>query len=461
MNKKLFLLIPISVLIMGCTGRNNTSSNKESESSEEPPYSEEDYAAIDKELKGCYEYFKSTTNYNKDSAGYGLTQDRLTNRTLASIAATGFLLASYPVFVEKGYMSKEEGFNIVDKTLDTVIKMQNDTSTSYEGCISHFVNKNTGTRYGTSEISTIDTAILVSGAITASEYFGGTTKEKTITIWSNVDYTKFVTKKNSKSYISMGVDDPDPEKQTQLSPWDYYAEQLMIYIIGAGNPNPEHQLTALYYKNFTRAKGAYNGIEHIYSWFGSLFTYQYSQAFFNFKHYNDYKGNNYFDNSVKASQTAYQYCQDKKEGFKSFSENSWGLTACDTPLGYSGELGTPPRGWGGNNAIEYQRIEGTVAPTAAIGSMPFLPRESINALKYYQSLEKLNDATYGLRDSFNLDFNGNEWYDPDIIGIDKGIEVLQMYNFLENDFVSNLAMENEHVIQGFINNQFVGIGDAI
>lgn len=422
------------------------------ESSEE--FSEEDYKAIDKELKGCYEYFKWTTNLTDGSSGYGLTQDRLTNRNMSSIAATGFVLGSYPVFVEQGYMTKKQGLSIVSKTLDTILRIQTDSTTSYAGCFSHFVSRETGKRYGTSEISTIDTAILISGAITASEYFRGDTLEKAKTLWSNVDYTQFIIKKNSKSYISMGVN--DPEKQVQLSPWDYYAEQLMIYILGAGNPNPDHRISSLLYKNITKNKGTYGGIEHIYSWFGSLFTYQFSQAFYNFKNYNDYKGNNYFDNSVKASQTAYLYCQVKKDNYPTFSENSWGLTACDTPLGYSGDLGTPPRGFGGNS-VDYLRIEGTVAPTAALGSMPFTPRESLNALKYYQSLPKLCDEDFGLRDAFNLDFNGSEWYDADYIGIDKGIEVMQLYNFKNTDFVSNLAMQNENVILGFTNNGFVEI----
>lgn len=467
MKRNLLLLLPLLISLTACIQKSpNSSSSKEesssptSESESSETISEEDLAAIDQELLGCYNYFKLTTNFNESTTGYGLVQDRLTNTSMSSIAATGFALASYPVFVEQGYITKEQGENIVSKTLDTILAIQTDPKTSYAGCMSHFVNKSTGSRYGNSEISTIDTAILVSGAITASEYFKGDALEKTNTIWSNVDYTKFLTKKNKKTYVSMGVDDPEKETPVQLSPWDYYAEQLMIYILAAGNPNPEHRLSSLYYKNITRNRGTYGGIEHIHSWFGSLFTYQYSQAFFNFKLYNDYKGNNYFDNSVKASQTAYLYCQDKSDTYASFSENSWGLTACDTPIGYSGELGTPPRGFGGNS-VEYLRIEGTVAPTAAIGSMPFTPKESLAALKYFQSLPKLNDSTYGLKDSFNLDFNGNQWYDPDYIGIDKGIEVLQLYNYKNTDFVCNLAMNNENVIAGFTNNEFVEVTDAI
>ena len=412
---------------------------------------------IDEELLGCYNYFMDATNFSDGSKGYGLSCDRLSNRTTSSIAATGFLLASYPVFVEQGYMSKDDAKNRASKTLDTILTIQADEETSYAGCISHFVNRSNGKRSGNSEVSTIDTAILVSGAITAGEYFLDEVKNKAETVWGNVNYNRFITTVNGKEYISMGIN--NFETKAQLSPWDYYAEQLMIYIIGAGNPNKENRISSKFYKSITKNKGSYDGISHVYSWFGSLFTYQFSHAFFNFKKYNDYKGINYFDNSVNASLTAYSYSQSLAKTYKSFSKDSWGLTACDTPLGYSGELGTPPRGFAGNST-DYIRIQGTIAPTAAISSMPFTPEKSYNALKYFQSLETLNDPKYGLRDSFNLDFNGSEWYDPDYIGIDKGIEVLQLYNYKNTDFISNLAMNNSYVIEGFVNNEFVEVNNG-
>ena len=413
---------------------------------------QKDLSPLYQELKGCYNYFMDTTNFNEDSNGYGLTQDRLTDTSLSSIAATGFLIASYPVFVELKYMEYDVAKKIVDKTFDTILNMQSDKTTSYAGCISHFVDKTTGKRYGKSEISTIDTAILISGVISAAQYFKDDLIEKGNKIWSNVDYNKFETTKNGKPYISMGISDLDNPKQ--LSPWDYYAEQLMIYILGAGNPNPEHRISSKFYKAITKKKGTFNGISHIYSWFGSLFTYQFSHAFFNFKLYNDENGINYYANSVKASKTDFYYCKSLQKNYKTFTTPAWGLTACDIPGGYSGELGTNPRGFGGDSD-KYLKIQGTVAPTAAISSMPFTPNESYDALVYYQKNKEICHEKYGLFDSFNFDYEGEQWYDKDFIGIDKGIEVLQLYNYINTDFVSNLAMNNPFVIEGFINNDFI------
>ena len=413
------------------------------------------YEPIDLEIEKSYNYFMKCTNQSADTQGYGLSQDRLSNRSLASIASTGFALACYPVFVEEGLMEKEDAKALALGTMDTVLRMQQDESVAYGGCLAHFVSRASGQRVQNSEISTIDTAILVSGALTASQYFGEPLIEKANQIWSNVDFTAFQITQNGKPYISMGVDKPE-EGRKQLGPWDYLAEQLMIYILGVGNPNPEHRISDIYYKSFTKHKDSYGGYEFYHSWFGSLFTYQFSHAFFDFTSYKDYRGIDYFENSVLASKAAYQYCQDKASTYKTFSPSSWGLTACDTPTGYSGLLGTPPRGYGANS-IEYLEIEGTVAPTAAIGSMPFTPEESYRALVNYQSIPRLNHPDYGIVDAYNLDFKGSEWYCEDILGIDKGIEVLQLYNYKRNNFVSALAMNNPYVIEGFTGNGFTEV----
>lgn len=441
--KKGFLVILISCIsLFSCTEKEVTKI---------------DTSSIDKELKYCFNYFMDTTNFSDGSSGYGLTQDRYTNKVRSSIAATGFLLASYPVFVKEEFLSKDEAEKYSLKTIETLLNVQNDRESSYAGCISHYLDRSNGKRIKGSEISTIDTAIAVSGALVAGGFFGGEVLEKANTLWGNFDLTKFKVTNGGRSYISMGVDDPTKASPKQLGQWDYYAEQLMIYILGAGNPIEEHRIPSTFYQTITKNVGAYKTHAFVYSWFGSLFTYQYSQAFFDFKSYNDNKGRNYFNNSVEASLAAYEFCVDNQNKYKTYSEVSWGLTACDTPLGYNGNLGTPPRGYSGD--ANYLKIAGTVAPTAAIGSMPYTPKESIGALENYLKDEILTDKKYGIRDSYNLDFNGSKWYDPDFIGIDKGIEVLQMANYKYDNFVSKLTSNNENVKRGFENNLFVYVGE--
>ncbi len=446
MNKKLALLF-IPTLLLSCIGCNKKSTI--------------DLSKIREEIQKSYLYFTYTTNYEEGSAGYGLTQDRLANSELSSIAATGFLLGCYPVFVEEGLISKEEAKTKVDKTFDTILNMQADSSTTYSGCLSHFVNKYTAKRYDTNvEISTIDTAILVSGVITSAQYFEDQDLiNKGNTIWGNVDFKNFSVTRGSKKYISMGTN--KPVDGTQLYPWQDYAEQLMIYILGAGNPVTSHRISSVYYNDINKPEGTFDGITHIRSWEGTAFTYQYSHAFYNFKMYNDKNDINWYDNSVNAAKTAYRYCRSLASTYKTFDSPAWGLTACDTFDGYTGKLGAQPRGSEPTNT-DYLRIKGTIAPTGALGMMPFLPQESYDALAYYQTLPSLSNRGFGLQDAYNLehiDKTGYKlaWYDSDIIGIDKGIAVMQMYNYMNTDFVSNLAMKNPYVIEGFINNEFVEV----
>ena len=434
--KKGLLILLLPLVLVSCSANNSGDSGGKI-----------DFTPINEEIKKTFNYFKDTTNLEENSAGYGLVQDRFTNKFMSSIAATGFGLASYPIYVEEKLMNKEEAIHIVSKTLDTLLRIQQDEEASYGGCLAHFVHKYQATRLPNSEISTIDTAICLSGAIVASEYFKGETTDKVNTFWSNVDFNKF---KNG-NYISMGVKDPKNPKE-QIGRWDYYAEHLMIYLLGAGNPNEDNRISSFYYDHMRKVEGKYDDYKFIQSWFGSLFTYQFAQSFFNFDKYEDENGINWYQNSVEASKAAYKYCVDNKERVKTFSENSWGLTACDTPKGYNGFLGTPPRGWVPD--AKYYEIEGTVSPCAALGSMPFTPKESMDALKYYQEVPNLNHEKYGLKDSFNSQLYDYTWVDEDFIGIDKGISILQLYNYKNPNFISNLGGNNKYIKEGFKNNNF-------
>ena len=131
-----------------------------------------DILLIEKEIKGCFEYFWHEVNTDETSLGYGLVRD-LDDRDIASIAAVGFALCAYMIGVERGYISKEEGYNRTLKTLQTI---KNNVPHSH-GFLAHFVNLNTVEMIKNTEYSTIDTAILLMGAITVGEYFGEEVKE--------------------------------------------------------------------------------------------------------------------------------------------------------------------------------------------------------------------------------------------------------------------------------------------
>ncbi len=298
----------------------------------------------------------------------------------------------------------------------------------------------TGKRVSGVEISSVDTAILLCGAIHAGEYFGGEVKELADELYANVNWKAIERKQGSKTYLTMGF---HGETHNLLSNWDWYAEQLMMYVLGAGSPNEEYRLDDKAYYDFARNEGNYGDNKFIYSWFGSIFTYQFSHAWIDFSGYKDKNGTNWYENSVAASKAAYEFCRDKTE-IETFAKGGWGLTACDTPDGYSGHLGASPRGWPAD--ANYSKIEGTVAPCGALGSVVFTPEESLKALEYYQTLRLLN-GKYGLADAYNLD---RGWYASDCIGIDKGITLLMLSNF-KNNGVWDDVMKNENILLGLTN----------
>ena len=134
-----------------------------------------------------------------------------------------------------------------------------------------------------------------------------------------------------------------------------------------------------------------------------------------------------FENSVTATKCARQYCIDNPENFSTVThnKNSWGLTACDTPSGYSGLLGSNPTGFGHNDQT---RNDGTVALCGSVGSIPFLPEEVQESIEYYYTFDnRVLVGEFGLLDAYNNE--NNLWVANDVIGIDKGISVVMIENY--------------------------------
>lgn len=395
---------------------------------------------IQQEMKGCFDFLWNEAQTDKQSDYYGLIQDRTSDKTTASIASVGFGLSALIVGAEEGYVTVDEAQERALGTLKTILRLQQDSTVAWNGFLSHFINLNTGKRVSGSEISSIDTAILVCGALSVGEYFGGEVEQKALEVYSNVNWKSFEMQKGTKRYFSMAYNVDTQKLSTGC--WDWYAEQLMLYVLGAGSPVEKYRTTDESYYDFTRKTGSWGGENFIYSYFGSIFTYQFSHAWIHFCGIEDENGTNWWQNSVDASLAAYQFCMDNAETSKTFAEGGWGLTACDTHLGYSGKLGAQPRGW--NSDSDYLKIQGTVAPCGAIGSVVFTPKQSLEALKLYQTEYRFLNGKYGLTDAYNLDVNE---YQTDYIGIDKGISLLMLSNF-KNGLIWQYTMQSDYVKNG-------------
>ncbi|MGL5296712.1 MAG: glucoamylase family protein [Culicoidibacterales bacterium] len=381
------------------------------------------------EAKSSFDFFWEQANVNEDSPGYGLIRDRYpTNSQLASIASVGFGLNAIIIGIENNWITYAEGEERAKQTL----MMLWEHAEQEHGFFYHFLNMKTAKRSPGSEVSVIDTALLVSGALTVGAYFQGDIQKLATDIYKRVEWDWFVD--DNKKMFYMGY---TPENGFS-GHWDVYGEQLIMYILGAGSPT--HPIDSEIYYNFKRLTGSYGTSgEFIHSWFGSLFTHQYSHAFIDFRHIVDRDGVNWFDNSVTASYASQLYAIDQHEKHTSLSALSWGLTASDSQKGYEGKYGSAPSGV--DNTAHF--VDGTMMPAGAIGSIVFTPEASIAALEHYYTLPKLV-GKYGLYDAFNED---NNWYATDVIGIDKGISLTMIENY-RSGLVWEMLMSNKYIQKG-------------
>ena len=385
---------------------------------------------IMKELKKSYNFFVKEVNLDEQTLGFGLIRDKtVLAKNVASIASVGYGLAALIIGVEHKWIKYDKAYKRAEKTLDTFIN----NVEGKNGFYYHFVNMLTGKREWDCEISVIDTAIFICGALTAGEYFGGKVREKADILYKRVNWNWYINKESN--YFYMGY---SPEKGF-WGYWDMYAEQLMLYVLGVSSPTfPSNK--DMYY-DFKRKKASYNNIENIiYTYGGTLFTYQFSHAWINFMNLKDREGVDWFENSIKATKANMQYCIDNSNTYKTYGKNSWGLTPCIGPKGYC-IFGAKPC-----DANLENENDGTISPCGAIGSIVFTPKESIEAMEYYYNNFSKLWGKYGFKDGYNLEHN-KKWFANEYIGIDKGIEILMIENYL-NGTIWKYFMRNQYVKRG-------------
>lgn len=410
--KKILFLIIFAFLLVGLGG-----------CKEEEEKSEQISQAVLNEQKASFRFFWET-QVTDEGLAYGLIPDRYPSNGLCSIASVGYGLTAFPIGVKNGWIKMDEARQ---RTLDTLIALQNLEHVS--GFFYHFYNQYTGLPSSGSEVSNIDTAILLCGALFAGQYFGGEVMIEAQKLYDRVDWNWYVNPSTNMFYMGY-----DPKTQRFSGAWDVYGEQLMMYFLAAGSKT--HPITKTVYDSFRRQRGTYGEETFIYSWFGSIFTYQFSHGWIDFRNMVDADGIDWFENSVKASRANYRYTVDNPMGFKTFSALAWGMTACDGPNGYSGKYGAPPAG-----GTDYLKAnDGTIPPAGALGSIAFVPELVIPAVENYATiLDGALIGEYGFMDAFNLE--GEEpWIASSVIGIDKGITVVMIENY-RSEFVWDTFMK--------------------
>ena len=419
---KLFALFLVLTLTLGClSGCGQT-----------PPEEQKQLNEISEvakmEAERSFAFFWEQANLKEGSKGYGLIGDRYPSSGAASIASVGFGLAALPIGVENGWVTREEAQERAEKTLASVKELD-----TVHGFYYHFYVQRNGNPSKSSEVSCIDTALFVAGALVAGEYFGGAVKELAKEVYERVEWDWYVNPRTNQFYMGYNA-----QKELFSGAWDYYGEQLVMYFLGAGSPT--HPTDLKTYKSFTRSKVTYGDYPVIHSWFGSIFTYQFSHAFVDFRGIVDNKGVNWFENSVNATLASWKYAQDMSKDYKTFGQYSWGMTACDGPDGYSGLYGSAPSGSG--STAHY--VDGTVPPCGAIGSIAFAPDLVMQTMDYYATtLDGKLVGEYGFVDAYNLE-GRKAWIAKDVIGIDKGVGLLMIENY-RSGLVWELFMDCDYI----------------
>ena len=378
----------------------------------------------------------------------GLIPDRSRTNSYCSIAAVGFGLTAIGIGIDHGWIRREQGRARVLTTLKTFWEKPQGTNDDgmigYKGWFYHFLDMNTGVRAWKSELSSIDTGLLLAGMIYARGYFNGAhadeaaIREIANRIYKRVDWNWMKNGTNSLTLPSGTLSRPTgegrgegnmlsmgwyPESGFIKSRWIGYNEAMLLYLLGLGAP--ADALAPACWRQWTSGYQWKTSHGQSFVHFPPLFGHQYSHCWIDFRGIaDDYmrdKGLDYFENSRRATLAQRAYCIANPGKFQGYGELAWGLTACDGPSfvkfqAYSARGAPPP-----------ENDDGTIAPTAVGASIPFAPEICIPTLRHFYDRFRTNIWTsYGFCDAFNLTAN---WWDPEVLGIDQGPMVIMIENY--------------------------------
>jgi hypothetical protein len=353
--------------------------------------------------------------WEQADARTGLALDRTRNsgektpgrsREVASLACTGFGLTALSIGYRREWRLPAEIQGRVRTTLRHLAYSQEHE----RGWFYHFVDTHTGHRVWQCELSTIDTALLLAGVLTAQQCFASDTEIVRMAqeIYERVDFSWMLDP--ATNFMRMGW---KPESGFLRALWRDYRENLILSALAIASPTHPVPISSWY--AFKRDPVAFGDYRFVGA--GPLFTHQFSHAWLDLEGLRDGPPLlcDYFWNSVIATMAHREYCLSLRGMFPGYSENVWGITPSDSDIGYLG--------WG-----DYSRrdFDGTVVPCASAGSLALTPEISLAALRtMHERFGTHVFGRYGFSDAFHP-LTG--WVDPDVVGIDLGITLLSAEN---------------------------------
>ena len=394
-------------------------------------------AELESLQREAFSYFIHWTNPHN-----GLVRDKTAPDWPASIAATGLALAVYPVAVERGFITRAAAIETILATLRFFWKSPQGPepdATGHHGFYYHFLDMQTGRLAWHCELSTVDTAILLAGALTAGVYFDADTpEERDIRVLADALYRRadWPWAQNGGATVTHGW---KPESGFLKWRWEGYDEALLLYILGLGSPThalPEGSYAA--WASTYRWEHCY-GYDYLYA--GPLFTHQLSHIWIDFRGIRDAfmrdKGIDYFENSRRATYVQREYAIDNPLKFAHYGAQCWGLTASEGPGPNTISVAGVERQFFDyvGRGVPYGPDDGTIAPWAVAASLPFAPEIVLPALDYcIHDLKLTTSNRYGFRASFNPTYpaapgNPHGWVSPWHFGLNEGPTILMIDNY--------------------------------
>ncbi len=441
----------------------------------------EDEVFLDTLQARTFRWFWETTDPTT-----GLVPDRWPTESFSSIAAIGFGLTGYGIGAERGFVTRDEAAERTLTTLRTLYTLPQGPeqvgTAGYRGYFYHFLDDD-GLRFRNNELSTIDTALLMGGVLFSREYFDGPGRQEqdirayADSLYQRVEWPWF--RKPDQTRLTMGW---YPETDFGRAEWQGYNEGMILYLLGLGSPT--HPLDAEVWPAWTSTYEweDFYGYEHVN--FTPLFGHQYSHLWVDFEGIQDAwmrdqsaelgEPYDYAENSRRATLSQRAYAIDNPNDWDGYSDTVWGLTASDGPSDRAVEVDGETRQfhtyWARGASADHVNDDGTLAPTALGGSLPFAPEVTLPALRALAARYPgtLWTADYGFRDAFNPTFTFEDvpikqnsevtpdgWFDHDYLGIDQG-PILIMAENLRSDLVWETMQRSPYLVRGLQRAGFQG-----
>lgn len=402
--------------------------------------------------RAAFAYFPEQLNRNN-----GLVADTSRDNSPISIAVVGFALSSYPVAVERGWMSRDEAVQCSLAALQFFYGCDQSggvNATGYMGFFYHFLDATTGRRTWRSELSMIDTALLIAGALTAAAYFDAETRaEQELRGLANALYLRidWDWAQNGAGTIMQGW---KPESGFLHYGWEGYSEAIVLYALAMGSPT--HPVLGKCYASWTMTYQWENLYGQNFLYAGPMFVHQFSHAFVDLRGIRDAfmrdKHSDYFENSRRAVHVQREYARINPHGYSGLDENCWGLSAGDGPSDDLPQVMGEQRRFFGYSArgVPYGPDDGTVSPPAMLACLPFEPTLALDGvrtvLQRYPDCIRQGRLASGLNPGYP-GVQNRPWVSEGHYGLDQGIVVLMIENH-RSGLIWQLMRQCPYLVRG-------------